>query len=142
MYQSEQAAFEECMRDLCEAHNRPITDRLVRVYWDALKDLPLMQVRGIAKAKHGEKQFPKPHDLRPSNSNAKPVRTPNPADLIEAYLERTGRGHRLRRPCEHTWFGRDGAITGVLLHGDEHYPEERVTLADIPIDLDQQQRSA
>lgn len=75
MYQHEFDSFKSLISDVCTAFNRPFTDDLVRVFWEALKPYPLQRVRWRIKFHIGHsKKFPAPIDLRPEDES-KPQRS-------------------------------------------------------------------
>lgn len=58
--------FRGVMEDLCVAYNRPCTDAVIRVFWDALKWAHIYDVRRMAiKHRDSSKKFPSPRDLAP-----------------------------------------------------------------------------
>lgn len=79
MYSSDYDSFRRVIEELSLAFNRPFTDELVRVFWDALKDAPFPGVKELAnKWKVSGKKFPTPSDLRPER-----VRAPARKELTE-----------------------------------------------------------
>lgn len=73
MFREDAEAFRATLADLCIAFNRPITDDLVRVYWESLKHLHIADVRRSAEsARKGLKKFPTPKDLTPERVVAPP----------------------------------------------------------------------
>lgn len=115
MFQSEFSAFQQLMVDLCEAFNRPLKDDLVRVFWEALKDFPLQQVRSrvrlhIANAK----KFPSPAELRPPlDDSARKPSGPGPVEVLDEYVRK-----KYPNSCANLgWIGDAGAIVGVHVQG-------------------------
>ena len=65
-------ALRAVMDDLCLAYNRPVSDRLVTVFFDSLKNVPFGVVRARAELhRRISKKFPTPHDLRPDERPVK-----------------------------------------------------------------------
>lgn len=74
MQRSDSEVFRRVMEDLCTAFNRPITDDLVRVFFESLKYVSFHDVRRMAETyrKNGKK-FPAPKDLTPERASAPPT---------------------------------------------------------------------
>lgn len=73
MYGSDYEPFTKVVEELGLAFNRPVSDDLVRVFWDALKSAPFPGVKALAdKWKNVGKKFPTPADLRPDRAKAPP----------------------------------------------------------------------
>jgi len=99
-------AFRRVIEDLCTAFNRPITDDLVRVYWEALKKLHIADVSRMAAGhRQNGKKFPTPRELVPDRKPSAPVVprddgppmskwavAANKALLAVAYQDSSGRG--------------------------------------------------
>jgi hypothetical protein len=68
--------FRAVMEDLCVAFNRPISDAVIRVFWESLKYASILDVRRMAlKWRNTAKKFPTPKDLAPERvvAPSKPV---------------------------------------------------------------------
>lgn len=66
MYTAEFDAFQQTLRDLCVAVNRPVNDELVRVFWEDLRPYSLLEIQQRAGRLRveGNQRF-KSADLRP-----------------------------------------------------------------------------
>lgn len=129
MYQSEFASFQGLMVDLCEAFNRPLKDDLVRVFWDALKEFPLPQIKARVKIHIATgKKFPSPSDLRPAQEQAKAV-GPHPVTMLEDYIR--GMGLSDAQIYGVQYIGNVNQITGVQIPTIDGRGHFRVMLRDI-----------
>lgn len=86
--------FIRVMHDLCVAFNRPYRDgecdHLIRVYWDALEQFTLPEIKSRAKtATLAGKKFPTPSDLKPLEDPPKPANTYEPPSRELHPFERT-----------------------------------------------------
>jgi len=72
MYSTDQAAFREILNALGQVFGKPVTDQIMGLYWDALRDQPIDLVKAMALAhtRYG-KFFPKPKELRPKDDAPK-----------------------------------------------------------------------
>lgn len=68
MYVPDREAFTCVMQQLGTAFNKPPTDEICAMYWNALKDLPIGTVVAHANThmRYG-KHFPRPSELRPKD---------------------------------------------------------------------------
>lgn len=68
---TDDAAFGTLMEDLCLAFNRPYSQELGRVFWEALKYAHIAEVKRKAQEwQRNGKKFPTPHDLLPEKRAA------------------------------------------------------------------------
>lgn len=80
------AAFETLMQDLCLAFNRPYTQRLTLVFWEALKHMHMGEVRRACEsARKNLKRFPAPRELIPERRLPPRVQIPGPADSMSRW---------------------------------------------------------
>jgi hypothetical protein len=131
VYQSEFAAFQGLIGDLCEAFNRPLKDDLVRVFWDALKEFPLQQLKSRVRIHIAtSKKFPSPADLRPAPFQPASGPTgPHPVTVLEDHMRAMGLTDGQLHGV--SYIGNPNQITGVeipLPHGEGRF---RVMLRDI-----------
>ncbi len=146
MYHSDFQSFNQLMQDLCVAFNRPHTDDLVRVFWDALKSHPLQRVRAKSAAYQViGKKFPTPADLRPSDEERKTKSGAKEDTIPEIMREWVVKNHadsltftQMRSPW--TWLhagnvysGEGFAITGVVVPADGDSPALRVMVRDMQL---------
>jgi len=70
MYTAEFDAFQQTLRDLCVAVNRPVNDELVRVFWEDLRPFSLMQIQERCRnlRRDGTTKFTSAH-LRPESKS-------------------------------------------------------------------------
>lgn len=77
MYRTDHADFTAILEGCAKVFGpKELTNDLKTTYWDALKDIPLQQIRELANAhmKRG-KFFPKPTELRPKEEKPDASRT-------------------------------------------------------------------
>jgi hypothetical protein len=73
-------AFSVVIKDLCAAYDRPATEERVRVFWEDLRYLHLLDVKRSAEAwRRSSRKMPTPIDLKPER-----VAAPPPKDPIES----------------------------------------------------------
>ena len=130
MYQSEFAAFQSLIADLCEAFNRPLKDDLVRVFWDALKEFPLQQIKARMRIHIATcKKFPNPSEIRPAQEQQAAPTGPHPVNVLEDHMRTLGLTDA--QVWGVRYIGNRSQITGVEIpmpDGDGHF---RVMLRDI-----------
>lgn len=70
-------AFATVIRDLCAAYDRPATDERVRVFWEDLRHLHLLDVKRSAESwRRSSKKMPTPIELKPARPTAPPPKDP------------------------------------------------------------------
>ena len=70
-------AFSVVIKDLCAAYDRPATEDRVRVFWEDLRYLHLLDVKRSAEAwRRSSRKMPTPIDLKPERVAAPPAKDP------------------------------------------------------------------
>lgn len=101
-------AFAIVIKDLCAAYDRPATEERVRVFWEDLRYLHLLDVKRSAEAwRRSSRKMPTPIDLKPERVAAPPPKDPidsekwsswamaaNKILFAVAYEDENGRGFR------------------------------------------------
>lgn len=150
MYQTDFDVFRGLMADVCIAHDKPVMDDRIRVYWEALKPYPLAKVRFALRSAIGRKKFPTPKDLMPDEApeaDGKITSRNIPEELNDFVMKNYKlTPTQIRSPW--TYVGRcfdamsldkdKGMIpnhgvefTGVIIPADGDAPSFRVTCADM-----------
>lgn len=148
MFQSEFDQFKALMSDLCTAFNRPYTDDVVRVFWDALKPYPFAQMRVRMKVAAGTlKKFPTPQDLTPApEMKRQDTAEKSTMDLLSEYALRSKPLTRNQlRGWTFIYRGQSGfpgvppsadyAVTGLIIPADGDYPGYRIMVRDMELEV-------
>jgi hypothetical protein len=135
MYQVDFDPFRALMEELCAAHDRPLTDARVKVFWEALVDVPFPQVRAAIKGhiKKGGK-FPQPAELRPKDVPAREYKGVDHAKLYAFVSQRypdavrPGRYHGFEFKTDESGNRETLAFVAFAWNG---LPEIRITVAEM-----------
>ena len=94
--------FSKLMQALADGFGKPLTDGLVKVFWEALKDLYIEQFETSVKNHlRYKKFFPKPSELRPAGEKAPEPHDKQFADAAEAQAVKTWEELRQRDPARY-----------------------------------------
>lgn len=147
MFQSEFDQFKALMSDLCTAFNRPYTDDVVRVFWEALKGYPLAQMRVRMKVAAGTlKKFPTPLDLTPEPEP--PRHDPGEQSIFDQLADFALRTKPLTPRQWRGWTfiyrgnsggpgikpSADFAVTGLIIPPDGDAPGYRIMVEDMQLE--------
>lgn len=102
--------FENLLKDLCTAFDKPFTDDRVRVFWDVLKGAPYEYVATAIKNRiHEGGKFPQPFELKPRSvaEAANNYRPPKP--------EHTEPIHAHAQKCLFAYLQKHGAVSEASL---------------------------